>query len=129
MKLYKLEQTPPKVREIAWKAQASADLPISGALRAGQEANGCLYGNRGGTGRLHVTEAYFRWPCRQSPHHDAPANHRTPLSDNVRQVECWFSHLSASLSKSKLDTGGAGVDGRETARPKLYGRLKADARD
>jgi hypothetical protein len=35
----------------------------------------------------------FRWPCRQCPHHDAPGNHRTPLSDNVRQVECWFSQI------------------------------------
>jgi hypothetical protein len=39
------------------------------------------------------------------PHHDAPANQRTRLSDNVRQVECWFSHfIAVSFLESRRET-------------------------
>jgi hypothetical protein len=56
--------------------------------------------------RQHVARAFGAPPCgigldrsaRPSKSGDRPlqcsGNQRTLLSDNVRQVECWFSHVS-----------------------------------
>jgi hypothetical protein len=47
-------------------------------------------------------------------------NHRTRLSDNVRQVECWFSHLSAWNGETQQPQQFVRVFRRSASRVKPF---------
>ena len=53
-KLYRLEHVPPRVRDIAWKAQTRLTARYRALQRTGQEDDGRLHGHRSRTRRLHV---------------------------------------------------------------------------
>lgn len=54
VKLYKLEQAPPQSPRDSLEGAGSPDFPISGAVRASEETNHRLHGNRARAGRLLV---------------------------------------------------------------------------
>lgn len=87
-KLYRLEAASPKIREIAWKAQARLTMRYRAHGRTGQEDDHRLHRNRPRTGRLHVVggeEGAGRLSGDSSPRAEAGAG---PRQGNARQTLC-----------------------------------------